>query len=236
MNAQVLEKTVTTARLENLTKIYHLEGQNVVALKDINVTFKCGSFWSIMGPSGSGKSTLLNLIGCLDKPSSGSYILQGKDVSLMNDNELSFYRLRQIGFVFQSFNLISQLTVAENIELPLFYLGWNASKSEQYAVELATKVGLKDRLRHKPSQLSGGQQQRVAIARALANDPAIILADEPTGNLDTTTGEEIMTLLCELNEQGKTIIIVTHEPDIAEYTKQQMHLRDGRIERMEGVC
>jgi putative ABC transport system ATP-binding protein len=176
----------------------------------------------------------LNLLGCLDRPTSGRYLLDGHDVSQMSDNELSDYRLRRLGFVFQSFHLIPQLTVRENIELPLFYLGWEAERSGVRARELAERVGLEHRLNHRPSELSGGQQQRVAIARSLANDPAMIMADEPTGNLDSATGEQIMHLLRELNEQGKTIIMVTHEPDIASFARQRLHLRDGRIERIEG--
>jgi putative ABC transport system ATP-binding protein len=193
-----------------------------------------GAFWAIMGPSGSGKSTLLNLLGCLDRPTAGQYVLNGQNVGQMDDDALSELRLRELGFVFQSFNLIPQLTVRENIELPLFYLGWDAHVSAARAAELAERVGLKDRLTHRPTQLSGGQQQRVAIARALVNDPPVLLADEPTGNLDTATGEQIMALLGELNASGKTIIMVTHESDIAAHARFRLHLRDGRIDRVEG--
>ena len=224
-----------TAQIENLRKVYHMDGQHVTALNGITVSFERGSFWAIMGPSGSGKSTLLNLIGCLDRPTSGRYMLEGQDVSSLDDNALSDIRLRRVGFIFQSFNLIPQLTVEENIELPLYYLGWDRGKSAERARELAAKVGLAERLNHRPTELSGGQQQRVAVARALANDPAILLADEPTGNLDTATGAEIMSLIAELNEQGKTIIMVTHEAHIAAFARQRLHMRDGVIERVEGA-
>ncbi|HSV27028.1 MAG TPA: ABC transporter ATP-binding protein, partial [Sedimentisphaerales bacterium] len=180
-------------------------------------------------------STMMNVLGCLDRPTGGQYFLEAQDVSVLDDDELSRIRLQHIGFIFQSFNLIPQLTVKRNIELPLYYLGWEAEESAAKAVELARKVGLEDRLDHVPSQLSGGQQQRVAIARALANDPHIILADEPTGNLDTAMGAQIIKLLKELNEQGKTIIMITHEADIAAHSQMQMHMRDGLIERLEGV-
>jgi putative ABC transport system ATP-binding protein len=186
-----------------------------------------------MGPSGSGKSTMLNVLGCLDRATRGRYILEGTDVSTLNDDELSELRLRHLGFIFQSFNLIPQLTVQANIELPLYYLGWESERSAERAVELARKVGLEERLGHRPTELSGGQMQRVAIARALANDPRILLADEPTGNLDTATGAQILELLGELNEQGKTIIMVTHEPDIARLAHKRLHMRDGLIESIE---
>ncbi|MCD6405724.1 MAG: ABC transporter ATP-binding protein [Planctomycetes bacterium] len=208
--------------------------EEVHALAGVSVSFEKGGFWAVMGPSGSGKSTLLNLLGCLDRPTSGRYLLNGADVSLLDDDELSQLRLRELGFIFQSFNLIMQLTVQENIELPLYYLGWEASKSAARARELADMVTLGDRLRHKPAELSGGQQQRVAIARALANDPWVLLADEPTGNLDSSTGEQIMDLLCELNSQGKTVILVTHEEHVASYAKRRLHLLDGVIDRIEG--
>jgi len=222
-----------TARTEDLEKVYHLDGQSVRALREVTVSIERGSFWAIMGPSGSGKSTMLNLLGCLDRPSAGRYVLEGQDVGSLNDDALSEVRLRRLGFVFQSFNLIPQLTVAENIELPLYYLGWEPRRSAERARELAARVGLGDRLHHRPSELSGGQQQRVAVARALANDPAIILADEPTGNLDTDTGKAIMELLRELNQQGKTIIMVTHEPYLAAYARRRLYLRDGLVERLE---
>jgi putative ABC transport system ATP-binding protein len=219
---------------QNLRKEYRMGSETVHALAGITASFERGSFWAIMGPSGSGKSTMMNLLGCLDRPTSGRYLLEGQDVSTLDDDELSRIRLAHIGFIFQSFNLIPQLTVRRNIELPLYYLGWDEEASAEKAVELAGRVGLADRLGHVPSQLSGGQQQRVAIARALANDPHIILADEPTGNLDTAMGEQIIRLLKELNEQGKTIIMITHEPDIAQHARNRMHMRDGLIERTEG--
>jgi putative ABC transport system ATP-binding protein len=208
--------------------------QEVKALAGVTINFLKGSFWAILGPSGSGKSTMLNLLGCLDRPSSGRYILNGHDVSTLDDDALSDVRLKYLGFIFQSFNLIPQSTVEENIGLPLYYKGWNPNEISERAQELALKVGLGDRLNHRPTELSGGQQQRVAIARALSNDPSIILADEPTGNLDTKTGDEIMEMLHELNGQGKTIIMVTHEPDIAKIANSQMYMRDGKIERIEG--
>ncbi len=220
--------------IENLSKVYRIDSQEVHALNGITVSFERGGFWAIMGPSGSGKSTLLNLLGCLDRLTAGSYRLEGIDVSALDDDELSDIRLKHIGFIFQSFNLIPQLTVEENIQLPLYYLGWEASKSAERARELGAMVGLQGRLHHRPSQLSGGQQQRVAIARALSNDPLIILADEPTGNLDTATGKEIMELIAEFNESGKTIIMVTHEAHIAAYARHRLHLRDGLVERVEG--
>jgi len=223
------------AELREVTKAYQMGTQVVNALAGISFVFERGSFWAIMGPSGSGKSTMLNLLGCLDRPTSGQYILESQDVSQLPDDQLSEFRLRHLGFIFQSFNLIPQLTVRENIELPLFYLGLEAARSEALARELADRVGLGDRLEHKPTELSGGQQQRVAVARALANDPPILLADEPTGNLDSATGTQIMALLGELNAQGKTIIMVTHEPDIAAYASHRLHLRDGAIERVEGA-
>ena len=208
--------------------------QEVHALAGVSVAFEPERFYAVMGPSGSGKSTMLNVLGCLDRPSSGTYLVSGQNVNALNDDELSELRLRTLGFIFQSFNLIAQLTVLENIELPLFYLGWEARQSAHRAAEIADQVGLGDRLHHRPTELSGGQQQRVAIARALANDPKIILADEPTGNLDSTTGEQIMQLLVELNAQRKTVIVVTHEPAIATYAAQRIHMRDGRIARIEG--
>jgi putative ABC transport system ATP-binding protein len=221
-------------RLEEARKIYQMGSSEVKALAGVTLSFKKGSFWAIMGPSGSGKSTMMNILGCLDHLSSGRYILEGRDVSTLDDDLLSEMRLRHLGFIFQSFNLIPQLTVQRNIELPLYYLGWEAHQSAERARELARKVGLGDRLHHIPSELSGGQMQRVAVARALANDPQIIFADEPTGNLDTATGKEILALLTELNKQGKTIIMVTHEADVAAYAKQRLHMLDGVVDRIEG--
>jgi putative ABC transport system ATP-binding protein len=221
-------------KLEDARKIYQMGSSEVKALGGITLSFKRGSFWAIMGPSGSGKSTMMNILGCLDRLSSGRYILEGRDVSTLDDDSLSEMRLRHLGFIFQSFNLIPQLTVQRNIELPLYYLGWEAHHSAERARELAEKVGLTERLHHRPAELSGGQMQRVAIARALANDPQIIFADEPTGNLDTATGKEILGLLAALNEQGKTIIMVTHETDVAAYSRQRLHMLDGLVERVEG--
>ncbi len=220
-------------QLEDVYKIYQMGEQQVNALAGVSTSFPAGSFCAIMGPSGSGKSTMLNVLGCLDRASRGRYVLEGTDVSTLDDDELSELRLRHLGFIFQSFNLIPQLTVQRNIELPLYYLGWDSQRSAERAVELARKVGLEERLGHRPTELSGGQMQRVAIARALANDPRILLADEPTGNLDSTTGEQILELLAELNEQGKTIIMVTHEPDIAKLAHKRLHMRDGLIESIE---
>ncbi len=215
-------------------KIYQMGAEQVRALDGVSHTFKKGQFWAIMGPSGSGKSTMMNILGCLDRLSSGSYLLDNQDTSTLDDDSLSELRLRYLGFIFQSFNLIPQLTVQRNIELPLYYLGWEVQKSAERARELADLVGLGERLNHRPTELSGGQMQRVAIARALANDPQLIFADEPTGNLDSVTGVQIMELLQTLNQQGKTIIMVTHEPDIAAYASHRLHMCDGKIDRIEG--
>lgn len=220
-------------RFNNIRKIYAMGSEPVRALDGVSIAFAQGSFWAIMGPSGSGKSTMMNILGCLDRPTSGEYFLQEKDVSTLNDDALSDIRLKYIGFIFQSFNLIPQLTVQKNIELPLYYLGWEAEKSAEKAQELAAKVGLETRLNHRPAQLSGGQMQRVAVARSLAADPHIILADEPTGNLDSHTGDQIMELLTKLNEEGTTIIMVTHEPDIAAYAHNRLHMKDGLIDRID---
>ena len=220
-------------RLENAHKTYQMGTQQVRALAGATVSFKQGSFWAIMGPSGSGKSTMMNILGCLDRLTSGQYFLEEKNISDLDDDSLSELRLRYLGFIFQSFNLIPQLTVQRNIELPLYYLGWDAVQSALRAKELAEQVGLADRLLHRPAELSGGQMQRVAIARSLANDPQVIFADEPTGNLDTATGEQIMELLTKLNEQGKTIIMVTHESTIAAHARNKLHMIDGKIDRIE---
>ena len=238
--AQALHATSTrraadaVVELIDVRKIYQMGETQVRALNGVNLQIRRGSFWALMGPSGSGKSTLLNLIGCLDRPSSGRYILEGDDVSELDDDDLSEFRLRHLGFIFQSFNLIPQLTVRENIEMPLYYLDWEAERAAARAEELADQVGLGERLNHRPMELSGGQQQRVAIARALANDPPILLADEPTGNLDSSTSDQIMKMLRQLNEQGKTIIMVTHEADIAACARQRLHMRDGLIQNIEG--
>jgi len=222
--------------LDRVKKYYHMGGQEVRALDGISVSFAEGDFWAIMGPSGSGKSTMLNILGCLDHPTAGRFVLDGYDASDLDDDERSELRLRRLGFIFQSFNLIPQLTVQENIELPLYYLGYEADKSAMRAEELADLVGLADRLEHRPMELSGGEQQRVAVARSLANDPAVLLADEPTGNLDSSTGVQIMELLAELNRQGKTIIMVTHESNIAAYARHRLHMFDGKIDRIEGLA
>ncbi len=216
-------------RIVDLHKDYYLGAVVVPALRGVSMEVYPGEFIAIMGASGSGKSTLLNLLGCLDRPTRGEYYLGGRNVANLSDDELSEIRSRYIGFVFQSYNLIPQLTAFENIEVPLYYQGNVGPESKQRVVELARLVGLERWLHHKPTQLSGGQQQRVAIARALINDPYVILADEPTGNLDTKTSYEIMKLLVQLNEMGKTIIMVTHEPDIAAYAKRAIHMRDGKI-------
>jgi len=221
-------------RLERVGKVYRMDAVEVRALADITLDFGRGDFWAVMGASGSGKSTLLNLLGLLDRPTEGRYWLDGADVAELDDDAMSEQRLRRLGFIFQSFNLIPQLSVQENIELPLFYLGCEADECARRARALAEKVGLADRLRHRPAELSGGQRQRVAIARALANDPSVLLADEPTGNLDSATGVQIMELLAAMNREGRTIIMVTHEPDIAAYAARRLILRDGRIERIEG--
>ena len=215
--------------LRNIRKIYKLGMVEVEVLKGIDLQIKEGEHISIMGPSGSGKTTLLNIIGWLDKPTSGKYLLKNEKVSEFDDDKLSERRSKYIGFIFQQFNLIPQLNVIENISLPLYYQGADEKEMREKAIHLAELVGLADRIYHRPSELSGGQQQRVAIARALANDPLIILADEPTGNLDTKTGREIMNLLCKLNEQGKTLLVITHDINIANYSKKIIKLLDGRI-------
>jgi putative ABC transport system ATP-binding protein len=219
------------ARLENVSKTYRMGDVIVDALKDVNLLFGAGEYISIMGPSGCGKSTLLNLLGCLDRPTNGSYYLGPDDVSSLNDDELSEIRGARLGFIFQSYNLIQQLTVTENIEIPLYYQGWSAFESRRRAEELARRVGLGARLDHKPYELSGGQQQRVGIARSLANDPLVILADEPTGNLDSKSGAEILELFDELHGQGKTLIMVTHDEGVAERCQRIIRLRDGSVER-----
>lgn len=216
--------------IQNVRKTYRMGDDVVHALDGVDIKIKEGEFIAIMGPSGSGKSTLLNLLGCLDRPSSGNYFLGDKNVATLNDDDLSLVRSERLGFIFQSFNLIHSLNVLENIEVPLFYAGWPMRKSRERSQELVRRVGLSKREYHRPSQLSGGQQQRVAIARALANNPMIILADEPTGNLDSRTGVEIMDMLRELNAEGRTIIMVTHEEDVAREARRIVTVRDGRIQ------
>ena len=218
--------------IEDLSKVYQMGAVEVRALWRLELEIEQGEYLAIMGPSGSGKSTLLNVLGCLDRPTSGRYRLGGKDVAQLEDDALSRIRGARIGFIFQSYNLIAQLDVLENIEVPLYYQGVGARQSKARAQQLAQRVGLGNRTSHRPRELSGGQQQRVAIARALANDPLVLLADEPTGNLDTTSGAEILALLDELNNQGKTLVVVTHDAEVAQRAGRVIHLRDGQVERI----
>ena len=215
--------------LRNINKTYRNGDQELKVLKNINLTVEEGEFVAIMGPSGSGKSTLMNIIGMLDRPSTGEYFLENEDVANLGDKKLAKVRNNQIGFVFQQFFLLSKLNALQNVELPLIYAGVSQGSRKNLAKQYLEKVDLGTRMTHLPSELSGGQKQRVAIARALVNNPSIILADEPTGALDTKTGEQIMELLTELNAEGKTIIMVTHEPEIAAYAKRQIVIRDGVI-------
>ena len=217
-------------RMQSLCRFYEMGDQIVKALDNIDLAFNRNEYVAIMGPSGSGKSTLMNIIGCLDTPSSGTYELNGQNVSEMDDDELARIRNREIGFVFQTFNLLPRLNCLRNVELPLIYAGVDAEERSARALNALERVGLGDRVNHKPSELSGGQIQRVAIARALINEPSLILADEPTGNLDTSTSRDIMTIFSDLSEAGNTIILITHEEDIALYTRRHIRLRDGKIE------
>ena len=217
-------------KIEGIKKIYTLGTQTVKALDGVSISINRNEYVAIMGPSGSGKSTLMNILGCLDTPTEGNYLLNGTDVSNMDDNELSEVRNREIGFIFQSFNLLPRYNAMENVALPLIYSGMPRSEREQRAVEALNNVGLGDRTEHRPSELSGGQRQRVAIARALINKPSIVLADEPTGNLDTKTSIDIMQLFEQIYKSGNTVIIVTHEEDIANYARRIIRLRDGKIE------
>jgi putative ABC transport system ATP-binding protein len=227
----LVEQAPPVAQVIDLVKNYYLESIVVRALRGVTLSFAQGDFVALMGPSGSGKSTLLNLLGCLDRPTEGQYYLGDDDVAQMDDDQLSEVRSRYIGFIFQSYNLLAQYTVVENIEVPLLYQGCRLNdETRERCIRLAEMVGLGDRLDHRPTQLSGGQQQRVAIARALVNDPHVILADEPTGNLDSKTSDEIMVLLTELNRAGKTIIMVTHENDIAAWARRVVRMRDGHVE------
>jgi putative ABC transport system ATP-binding protein len=215
--------------VDNLWKTYNMGAEQVHALRGVNLRIRHNEYVAIMGPSGSGKSTLMNLIGCLDTPTQGSYWLNGHEVSELNDDELARIRNKEIGFVFQTFNLLARATALHNVELPLIYNGTPAEERIERAKAALTAVNLGERMYHKPNELSGGQRQRVAIARALINNPSIILADEPTGNLDSKTGAEIMALMDELHAKGNTIIVVTHEPDIASYAHRIVHIRDGEI-------
>lgn len=224
----------TVIQTHALSKDYTMGDMVVHALREVDMTIETGEFAAIMGPSGSGKSTFMNLIGCLDRPTGGQYILDGQDVSRMTDNQLADVRNKTIGFVFQSYNLLPRTTAVRNVELPLMYAG--AKNRTEKAKEALEKVGLAQRMGHKPNELSGGQQQRVAIARAIVNNPVLILGDEPTGNLDTRTSEEILALFQDLNRSGKTIIIVTHEEDIAMHCKRVIRFRDGRVQSDEKVA
>ena len=216
-------------RLQKISRRYQMGTETVHALREVSLDIQRGEYVAIMGPSGSGKSTMMNLIGCLDTPTSGSYQLNGTDVSEMDDNQLAEVRNREIGFVFQTFNLLARSSALHNVELPLIYAGIPSAERRKMALESVAHVGLTDRMHHKPNELSGGQRQRVAIARALVNKPSILLADEPTGNLDSRTGEEIMTLFAELSRKGNTIILVTHEEDIARHARRILRIRDGLI-------
>ena len=215
----------------DLWKTYTMGDEEIHALRGVSIQIEKGEYVAIMGPSGSGKSTLMNLIGCLDTPSKGTYLLNGKEVSTMNDNELARIRNEEIGFVFQTFNLLPRATALHNVELPLVYAGVSSKDRLERARQALEKVELGQRMAHKPNELSGGQRQRVAIARALVNNPSILLADEPTGNLDSKTGVEIMALFARLHEAGNTIVLVTHEADVAAYAKRQILIRDGQVEK-----
>ena len=227
------EKDPVVIFVEDLWKVYKLDEQEVEALRGVSLTVERNEFVAIMGPSGSGKSTLMNLIGCLDTPSSGTYRLNGKLVSAMSEDELAFIRNREIGFVFQVFNLLPKASALRNFELPLIYAGVKKSEREEKARRALERVEMKARMSHKPAELSGGERQRVAVARALVNEPSLLLADEPTGNLDSRTGREILNLFHRIHEQGNTIIMVTHDREVADQAQRIIHIRDGQIERDE---
>ena len=220
-----------TITLTDVTKVYRMGDHTVEALSGVSLSIHAGEFVAIMGPSGSGKSTLMNIIGCLDRPTSGSYLLDGQQVAHLTDDELAVTRNKKIGFVFQNFNLLPRMSALLNVALPLVYGGKNKSERLDMAARSLDMVGLGNRSHHRSNELSGGQRQRVAIARALVNDPAIIMADEPTGNLDSKSGEELMAIFAELNKQGRTVILVTHEPDIAAFARRTIFVRDGKIIR-----
>jgi putative ABC transport system ATP-binding protein len=219
--------------IKKIKKIYQMGKVKVEALRGVSFYIDKGEFVAIMGPSGSGKSTLMHIIGCLDKPTEGNFIIGGKDVSKLNDDRLAEIRNKSIGFVFQQYNLLSRTSILHNVEIPLIYAGLKSKQRRNLAMQALESVGLGDRVKHKPNEISGGEKQRAAIARALVNDPLIILADEPTGNLDTKTGEEIMKIFYKLHQQGNTVIMVTHEPEVARHARRIIHLRDGLIEKDE---
>ncbi len=227
------ESDATIIELSGVEKHYPMGDEVLRALKGIDLKIHAGDYISVLGPSGGGKSTLLNILGCLDQPTLGTYLLEGRDVSVLGDDDLSAVRGSRLGFIFQSYNLIPQLTVVENIQVPMFYQGRDEAESYQVAAELAEKVGLGHRLSHRPNELSGGQQQRVAIARSITNDPAVIFADEATGNLDSRSGGEILEIFDELNDSGKTLVMITHDEAMAKRTPRVIRLRDGQIESDE---
>jgi putative ABC transport system ATP-binding protein len=231
----VVAKSAEVIRVEDIHKYYKLGETRVHALRGVSLTVERGEFVAVMGASGGGKSTFMNILGCLDKPSSGKYVLEGTEVSKLSKKELASIRNRKIGFVFQGFNLLSRTTALENVELPTLYAKISKAEGEQRARSALELVGLAERMLHFPSQLSGGQQQRVAIARGLVNHPAILLADEPTGNLDSRTSVEIMDIFQHLNDEGLTIVLVTHEPDVAQFAKRTIHFRDGKIRKDEAI-